>query len=128
DVASPRYFLFEMITDVIVKDEHTVQIKTEYPFAPLLAHLSHNGGGMVSPKSIEADYAAMTGDVKAGSVISINPVGTGYFKFESWTPGDQIKLVRNDDYWGDKAHVDTVTFKVIPESAVRNADLQTGHV
>lgn len=128
DVASPRYFLFEMITDVIVKDEHTVQIKTEYPFAPLLAHLSHNGGAMVSPKSIEADYAAMKGDVKAGSVISINPVGTGYFKFESWTPGDQIKLVRNDDYWGDKAHVDTVTFKVIPESAVRNADLQTGHV
>ncbi|MDN4608060.1 glutathione ABC transporter substrate-binding protein [Sporosarcina highlanderae] len=128
EVASPRFFLFEMITDVIVKDEHTVQIKTEYPFAPLLAHLSHNGGAMVSPKSIKADYAAMTGDVKAGSVISLNPVGTGYFKFVSWTPGDEIKLARNDDYWGDKAHVDTVTFKVIPESAVRNADLQTGHV
>ncbi|MFS0689295.1 glutathione ABC transporter substrate-binding protein [Sporosarcina sp. 179-K 8C2 HS] len=128
DVASPRYFLFEMITDVIVKDEHTVQIKTEYPFAPLLAHLSHNGGSMVSPKSIEADYEAMKGGEKAGSVIATNPVGTGFFKFDHWTPGDEIKLVKNEDYWGDKVHVDSVTFKVIPESAVRNADLETGHV
>ena len=60
EVASPRYFLFEMISDVEVVDEHTVRITTEYPFAPLLAHLSHNGGGIVSPKSIEADYAAMS--------------------------------------------------------------------
>ncbi|MCG3088020.1 glutathione ABC transporter substrate-binding protein [Sporosarcina cyprini] len=128
EVASPRYFLYEMITEIIVKDEYTVQIKTEYPFAPLLAHLSHNGGSMVSPKSIEADYAAMQNDEKSGSVISTAPVGTGYFKFDSWTPGSEIKLVRNDDYWGDKVHVDTVTFKVVPESGTRNADLETGYV
>lgn len=128
EVASPRYFLYEMITDIIVKDDYTVQIKTEYPFAPLLAHLSHNGGSMVSPKSIEADYEAMKNGEKAGSVIATNPVGTGYFKFESWEPGAEIKLSKNEDYWGDKAHVDTVTFKVVPESAVRNADLETGYV
>ncbi|MBD7984817.1 glutathione ABC transporter substrate-binding protein [Sporosarcina sp. Sa2YVA2] len=128
DVASPRFFLYEMVTEVNVVDEYTVQIKTDYPFSPLLAHLSHNGGSMVSPKSIEADYEAMKGGKDAGSVVSLDPVGTGYFKFDSWTPGDQIKLVRNDDYWGDKVHVDSVTFKVIPESAVRNADLETGHV
>ena len=128
EVGSPRFFLYEMVTDVEVVDENTVRIKTEYPFAPLLAHLSHNGGGMISPKSIEADYAAIAGETKAGSVIAQNPVGTGYFKFESWTPGDEIKLSKNEDYWGDKAHVDTVTFKVIPESATRNADLERGFV
>ena len=87
EVASPRFFLFEMISDVEVVDEYTVRITTEYPFAPLLAHLSHNGGAMVSPKSIEADYAAMEVEQEAGSVISQNPVGTGYFKFDSWDPG-----------------------------------------
>ncbi|QTD40937.1 glutathione ABC transporter substrate-binding protein [Sporosarcina sp. Te-1] len=128
EVASPRFFLYEMITDITVKDDYTVQIKTEYPFAPLLAHLSHNGGSMVSPKSIEADYAAMENGEKSGSVISTAPVGTGYFKFDSWTPGSEIKLVRNDDYWGDKVHVETATFKVVPESGTRNADLETGYV
>lgn len=127
-VASPRAFLFEMVTEVKVIDENTVQFVTEYPFSPLLAHLTHNGGGIISPKSIEADYAAIEADssVIAGSVIGTNPVGTGPFKFESWTPGTEIKLVKNADYHGTPANVDSVTFKVVPEGATRVAELQSG--
>lgn len=126
-VASPRAFLYEMVTEVNVIDDTTVQFVTEYPFSPLLAHLTHNGGGIISPKSIDEDYAAMTGDVAAGSVIGTNPVGTGPFKFVSWTPGNEIKLEKNADYWGTPANVDTVTIKVVPESATRVADLQSGN-
>ncbi|OZS76724.1 glutathione ABC transporter substrate-binding protein [Tetzosporium hominis] len=128
-VASPRLFLFEMITNVEVVSDYEVNITTEYPFAPLLAHLSHNGGGMVSPASIEADYEALNGGSDPGSVISQNPVGTGFFKFESWNPGSEIKLVKNEDYWGEEgAKVDSVTFRVVPDSQVRAADLETGNV
>lgn len=128
-VASPRLFLFEMITNVEVVSDYEVNITTEYPFAPLLAHLSHNGGGMVSPASIEADYEALNGGADPGSVISENPVGTGFFKFESWNPGSEIKLVKNEDYWGEEgAKVDSVTFRVVPDSQVRAADLETGNV
>ncbi|MEO4055417.1 glutathione ABC transporter substrate-binding protein [Solibacillus sp. CAU 1738] len=127
DVASPRAFLFEMVTEVKVIDDTTVQFITEYPFSPLLAHLTHNGGGLISPKSIDADYAAIKGDVVAGSVISANPVGTGPFVFGSWTPGNEIKLTKNANYWGTPAHIDSVTFKVVPESATRVAELQSGN-
>ena len=127
EVASPRFFLFEMITDVEVVDEKTVRITTEYPFAPLLAHLSHNGGGMMSPKTIEADYEGMKNGKDPGAVISEHPVGTGYFKFDSWDAGSQIKLVKNEEYWDTPALVDSITFKVVPESATRIADLETGH-
>lgn len=127
-VASPRLFLFEMITNVEVAGDYEVHITTEYPFAPLLAHLSHNGGGMISPKSIEADYAELEGGADPGSVISQNPVGTGFFKFEAWNPGSEIKLVKNEEYWGEGAKVDSVTFKVVPDSQVRAADLETGNV
>lgn len=128
-VASPRAFLYEMVTEVKVVDEYTVQFVTEYPFSPLLAHLTHNGGGIISPAAIDADYAAMTGDVAAGSVIGVGDgaYGTGPFKFESWTPGTELKLVKNEEYWGTAASVDSVTFKVIPESAVRIAELQSGN-
>ena len=129
EVASPRAFLFEMVTEVKVVDESTVQFVTEYPFSPLLAHLTHNGGSIISPKSIEEDYAAMEADssVKAGSVIGTNPVGTGPFKFESWTPGTEIKLVKFAEYAGTPVHIDSVTFKVVPESATRVAELQSGY-
>ena len=126
-VASPRAHLYEMVTDVKVVDEYTVQFVTEYPFSPLLAHLTHNGGGIISPKSIDADYAAMTGDTAAGTVIGTAPVGTGPFKFDKWTPGTELKLVKNADYWGTAPSIDSVTFKVIPESGTRVAELQSGN-
>ncbi|WP_336046178.1 glutathione ABC transporter substrate-binding protein [Solibacillus ferritrahens] len=128
-VASPRAFLFEMVTEVKVIDDSTVQFVTEYPFSPLLAHLTHNGGGIISPKAIADDYAAMEADssVAAGSVIGTNPVGTGPFKFVSWTPGTEVKLEKFADYAGTPAHVDTVTFKVVPEGATRVAELQSGY-
>ncbi|MFD1929164.1 glutathione ABC transporter substrate-binding protein [Sporosarcina siberiensis] len=127
DVAAPRAFIFEMITDVTVIDDLTVQIKTEYPFAPLLAHLSHPAGVIVSPKQIDLEYEAMKNGEEPSSVMNENPIGTGFFKFESWVPGTEIVLVKNEDYWGDKVHVDKVTFKVIPEGGTRVAELKTGN-
>ncbi|MFR8317276.1 MAG: ABC transporter substrate-binding protein [Catenibacillus sp.] len=48
-----------------------------------------------------------------------NPVGTGPFKFESYETGVGVTLVRNDDFWGDKPHLDKVIFAVYadPDSA-----------
>lgn len=126
EVASPRKFLYEMITDIEVVDDYTVRFTTEYPFAPLPAHLAHNGGGMVSIDVIEEDYAAMEDGEDPGSVVNENPVGTGYFKFDEWEPGEYVRVVRNDDYWDEPAKLDSVTFKVISENSTRVAELETG--
>ncbi|WP_260682087.1 glutathione ABC transporter substrate-binding protein [Alkalicoccobacillus porphyridii] len=125
-IASPRGYLFDNISEVNVVDEYTVEVKTEEPFAPLIYSFAHNGGGMISPKAIEEDYAAMEGGSEPGSVINSHPVGSGYFEFESWDTGQQIKLVNNEDYWGEPAKLDSVTFKTVPEDGTRIADLETG--
>ncbi len=127
DVASPRLFLFSMIEEVIVVDDYTVQFVTEFPFAPLPAHLAHSGGALVSLPAIEADYAEMAAGNEPGSYISQNPSGTGFFKLDYWEPGSEIKLVRNDDYWGEPAKLDSVTFKVVPEDLTRLSELETGY-
>ncbi|WP_100011256.1 glutathione ABC transporter substrate-binding protein [Lentibacillus sediminis] len=126
EIASPVAFMYNMITNVEVVDEYTVRMETEYPFAPLPAHLAHPGGQMVSKEQIDADYAAMEEGEEPGSVINANPQGTGPFKFESRTPGQSTKLVKNEDFWGDPALLDSVTFKVVPEDLTRIAELQTG--
>lgn len=116
EVASPRAKLFEMIKEIKVVDDFTIQFKTEYPFAPLLANFAHYSGGIISPKAIAEN----------GDDLNQNPAGTGPFKFDSWTPGAEIRLVKNDDYWGEKAKVDSVVFKVVPEDATRIAMVETG--
>ncbi len=127
DVASPRFFLFSMLEDVIIVDDYTVQFVTQFPFAPLPAHLAHNGGAIISLNAIEADYAEMEAGNEPGTYLATNPVGTGFFKLDSWEPGDQLKLVRNEDYWGENARLASVTFRVVPESLTRLSELETGY-
>jgi peptide/nickel transport system substrate-binding protein len=81
---------------------------------------------MVALEQIEADYEAMENGEEPGSVINENPIGTGYFKFDEWQPGEYVRLVRNEDYWGDNALLDSVTFKVVGEDLTRVAEVTTG--
>ncbi|PRY81026.1 glutathione ABC transporter substrate-binding protein [Alkalibacterium olivapovliticus] len=128
NIASPRSFLYEMVEEINVIDEYTVEFVTEYPFSPLPAHLAHNGGGLMSAEVIEEDYAALENGEEPGSVINENPVGTGPYAFESWTPGDEIVLTSNEDYWDGAPALDSITFRVIPDSNTRFADLETGAI
>lgn len=128
DIASPRAFLYEMVEEINVVDDYTVEFVTEYPFSPLPAHIAHNGGGLMSAEVIAEDYEAIENGSEPGSVINEKPVGTGPFVFESWTPGDEIVLNRNDDYWGGAPALDSITFRVVPEGSTRLADLETGAI
>ncbi len=37
-----------------------------------------------------------------GSNAGHSSVGTGPYRFESWSSGESLRLIRNDDYWGSK--------------------------
>ena len=115
-VASPRASNFSMIKEVKVVDDKTVQFILEYPFAPLLSILASSEGSILSPKAI-AEHA---------DTLSKHPVGTGPFKFESWTPGQDMTLAKNDSYWGEKPKVDKVVYKVVPEDTTRIAMVEAG--
>ncbi|EZH67443.1 hypothetical protein DH09_05810 [Bacillaceae bacterium JMAK1] len=112
DIASPRAFLYDMITEVEIIDDHTVRIHTEYPFGPLLHHLSHDGASMISPKAIEEGY-----DNERN--LDVEPAGTGAFTFESWDQGNEVILTRNENYWREQPDLNSVTFRVIPEQLTR---------
>ena len=54
------------------------------------------------------------------------PIGTGPYKFERWQSGSQIVLVRNDDYWGEPAHLDRIIFRFITEPTAALTALKSG--
>lgn len=58
-----------------------------------------------------------------------HPTGTGAMKFESYDKANgEITLVRNDDYWGTKATVAKLIFKIIPDETARKQALQSGSI
>jgi peptide/nickel transport system substrate-binding protein len=115
-------------------DDSTVKITLTKASSAVLGALSLSSFSIASPKAL-TDYNADQGRVDAdgvfhptGSFGTEHPVGTGPFKFESWTRGDRLVLARNDDYWGDKAKLDKVIFRPIPDNAARLQALQTGEI
>jgi len=113
---TPKYSMFSMIKEVKIVDDNTVQFILDYPYAPLLSILAAAEGVIISPKAIE----------QYGKDLTKHPVGTGPFAFESWTPGQDVVLVKNNNYWGDKPKIDKVVFKTVPEDTTRVAMVETG--
>lgn len=110
-------FLLTKVVNVEVVDDHTINLHTEVPFAPLRSHLTHSFVGMVSPASI-----AVAGE------DPIDPVGTGPFEFIEWIRGERIVVRKNPNYWGEGPYLDEVVFRIIPEDGARVIALQTGEV
>jgi peptide/nickel transport system substrate-binding protein len=111
-------FTWGMVDKIEVADEYTVNMTLKEIFAPFLNHLAMHPAAMVSPAAIE----------KHGRDISIQPVGTGPFKFASWTPGVEVVLEKNPDYWGDPPKIDRVIYRPIIEDQSRLTELEAGGV
>lgn len=106
------------ITEVSVVDPLTVRIKTDGPTPLLLNNLSRIA---MLPAEVEK---TTTEEMNAGKGV----IGTGPFKFVSWSPDDNVVLARNDAYWGDKAAWDKVTFRVFKNASARVAAILSGDV
>lgn len=57
---------------------------------------------------------------------SINPMGSGAFKFVEWVRDDHVTLERNPDWWGGTPQISKLTFRPVPEASVRLSELETG--
>jgi peptide/nickel transport system substrate-binding protein len=56
------------------------------------------------------------------------PVGTGPFRFKSFTPGQESRFVRFDGYWDGPAHLDEVVIIDFPDDTARVNALLGGQV
>lgn len=60
--------------------------------------------------------------------LANDPVGTGPYDVEQWTRGDSITLARNDDYWGEQPHFQSVTLRYFKDPTALNNALLSGTI
>ena len=100
-------------------DDYTFILKTLEPWAFTEAQVCSEALSIVPEKVVTE-----MGDDAFGRA----PVGSGAYKFVSWTAGDNITVERNDEYWRDKSILKTIKFRIITEAASRTIDLESGGV
>jgi peptide/nickel transport system substrate-binding protein len=103
-------------------DDHTVTITMDTPlsstlFLPKIANYA--GGFIVCAKAVEA-----MGD----DTFKTNPVGTGPFMFESYTPQNSVVLTANDDYFRGAPKLGGVEVRYIADPSTRELGLQAGEL
>lgn len=64
----------------------------------------------------------------AKSTKNANPIGNGPYKFKEYKTGELITLEKFEEYYGEKASLETVTYRVIADSNSANIALQNGEV
>lgn len=52
----------------------------------------------------------------------------GPWKIDTWTRGTSVTLVPNENYWGEKPHLDKVTFLFLPDTTAAFQALKSGQV
>ncbi|MFE3110667.1 ABC transporter substrate-binding protein [Kitasatospora indigofera] len=93
-------------------DTTTVQFRLKRPYADF-PNLLAAFGAYIVPNGAN-DFTA--------------PIGSGPFRFVSFTPGRSLLVRRNPDYWEGAAHLDELEFLVANEESARVSALLGGQV
>lgn len=102
-------------------DLFTFKVTLTRPWSDFLAALEHAWAFLIlSEESVES-----AGTAYGTSVM----VGTGPFRFVSWTPGEELVLERNPDYWNDALpYLDGIQFRLIRDASARVLNVRTGDI
>ncbi len=126
----------------------TVTFRLAQPWAPFLATLASGWAGVGSRAWITAnggwdgdcrtwqDYYGKTSAELNKTQLGTSAMGTGPYRLEKWTAGDEIVLQANENYWrkepawvggpGGVPAIKTVILKYKPDAKDRLALLQSG--
>lgn len=107
----------KQVSEVVVTSPTTLEVRMTSPWYGYDYTLAAQGGYMVAPSSLEGPDAARTA------------VGTGPFRLDDlYQPGQPIVVTRNEDYWGERPHLDGIEFVAIVDPDSRSNALRTGDV
>lgn len=110
DTGTALVAALSIISSVEAVDEKIVVVRTSEPNIELIA------------------YMASAQIIPEGNDPASSPIGTGPFSFSSRIAQDSIVLERFDDYWGDKAYLSKVTFRIIENSDSLVMALKSGAI
>ncbi|MFH1487148.1 MAG: ABC transporter substrate-binding protein [Chloroflexota bacterium] len=115
-IRSNLSFLLKPVVKSIEKEGNAVKVTLNHPFAVMLDTLGHQYCSMYSQKYVEEK-----GDMKTSAM------GTGPFKFTSYSPAMSIEGVKNPDFWvKGRPYLDSYRVIIIKDAATRLSAFRTG--
>ena len=99
-------------------DDHTLEIRLEKAFSPFLYLLTMSAAYVVSEEEVK----------RWGPDFSSHPVGTGPFMLKEWLPNRELRLERQESYFGKKPHIKGIVYRIIPEDLTAMTEFELGNL
>src|SRR2546422_5993021 len=116
-VRSIRQHHYSAVASVEAPDPGTVVFKLKFPSASLLANLANPNNVIFPKKYLDKDP----------NYFKNNVVGSGPFRFKSYTRGSTFEAERNPDYFiKDRPYLNGYKFFISTETSVRAAAIRSG--
>ena len=107
------------ITGFKAVDDYTIEITLKNPDLSFLNAVTMDFCDVVPKEWVE----------KWGKQFNRHPLGTGPFVFQKWTPGREIVLTRNPQYWEQgRPYLDTIDYQLSFSPSTALLKLQRGEV
>ncbi len=108
----------ETLEGVKALDDYTLEVTLSYPYADFVYHTAHPVFSPI-PKEVVEEVGSEN--------FTENPVGTGPFKFVSWTHEQEVVLEKNADYYGEnKPILDGIVCKIYMDEDTAYQDFKAG--
>lgn len=106
----PLVAAFSNIESVTIEDEKTIVVTLKEADTEFLAYMTT----AIIPASNESP--------------DTNPIGTGPYKYVSRSPQENFVVEKFDEYWGEPANIEDVTFKICANADSIVMDLEGGSI
>ena len=125
-------FLMDGLTSAEAVDDKTVKFTVDAPNSEFLNKVSAPYTGIINAEVAEAN-GAVSGDTaaeddKAESWFLENSAGSGPFQLASYSPEAELRLTRNDEYYGDAPGFAEVVVTQVQDAVSQAQALETGQV
>ncbi len=116
---SPYASDYQLVKKAEAPDPNTFSVTYDKAYAPALDSWS---GLQVLPKHLLEKQDIHT------TAFARNPVGSHYYKLDSWTHGENLKLSRNPNSVLGPANIDKLVTRIIPDNSAQFLELMADNI
>ncbi|HEM49460.1 MAG TPA: hypothetical protein ENO27_04530, partial [Caldithrix sp.] len=120
-VASPRQGACDFIKNITIVDSFTVTFEFTEAYPTQL----FDTAGEILPKHVLDKVERK--ELKNHD-FGRNPISSGPFKLKKWVSQQYLELEPNDKYFGRRAYLDQVIFKIVPDKTNLLMQLKSGEI
>lgn len=125
---SNAYSMVKIVEKVEAPDDKTVVFTLSEPDASFLVKLTSNAYCILDSEVVKQHGGSDSGNDTAKAWLDTTSAGSGPYIIESWTPKEQLVLVKNDNYWGEKSNIDKIILREMTSVDAQITALQNGEI